>query len=100
MNWDQAAEVIPDLLKIELVRSDDRFSTGIKEVLHVESNRDAMLQLRKNFQILAKMKKERKDRLKRKSDVRKAEKAKEIEDKEKDKKDVDWYPMGPPAPKK
>ena len=29
MNWDQAAEVIPDLLKIELVRSDDRFSTGI-----------------------------------------------------------------------
>ena len=37
MNWDQAAEVIPDLLKLELVRSDDRFSTGIKEVLHVES---------------------------------------------------------------
>jgi len=37
MNWDQAADVIPDLLKLELVRSDDRFSTGLKEVLHVGS---------------------------------------------------------------
>ncbi|CBY10968.1 unnamed protein product [Oikopleura dioica] len=91
MNWDQAADVIPDLLKLELVRSDDRFSTGLKEVLHVGSNQDAMLELKKSFKILAKMKEERKVRLKRKSDVRKAEKANE-EAKEKVKEDVDWTP--------
>ena len=59
-----------------------------------------MLELRKNFEILARMKKERKDRLKRKSDIRKAEKAKDAEDKEKYKNDADWTPMGPPSSKK
>lgn len=37
MNWDQAADVIPDLVKMELVKSDDRFSKGIQEVLQVET---------------------------------------------------------------
>ena len=37
MNWDQAENVIPDLVKMELVKSDERFSNGIQEVLQVNT---------------------------------------------------------------
>ncbi|CAG5111421.1 Oidioi.mRNA.OKI2018_I69.chr2.g5733.t1.cds [Oikopleura dioica] len=90
MNWDQAENVIPDLVKMELVKSDERFSKGIQEVLQVNTNQDALIELRRTIGELAKLNKDRKARLKRNAEARKAEKA----DLEKNKNDPDptWTP--------
>ena len=90
MNWNHAADVVPDLLKLELVRSDDRFSLGVQEVLQVGSNQDVLLELRKIFGELAQLKKDRKTKLKRNAEARKTEK--ENEEKEKGEIDPDWSP--------